>query len=375
MIRNLREIIKNNISEAVGVPHNIYKTATEAYILLFEEIKNVDLNGLESKDGETFNLRSKFSISDYEFNNIKFTIKIIKTSKLEPNEFVISRTSISSEFLSPGKNDIKRETKAYDYLTMISIIYAPIDYTKEELLNFIDTSKNNLISTLAHELKHGYDHYKMEYESAYERAKYESSARRSFRIDAVDKFFHYLYYITITESLVRPTEVLADLLSNKINQKEFLKFLLTTDTYKTLKRISNFTLEGFKNELMGEMKQINKFFEAMNIDDTTMTDEDKVNEILKLIYINITNWKADSFKDLIRGGFEELIFGVSEKKEKIFQKFINSIQKYKTPEAFFEHEANNFREVATKMIKKISKVYDLLESGNPPKATSRRRLK
>jgi hypothetical protein len=372
VVKNLKLGGKKRLNEMMGVPDNIYETALELYELLDEKLSKANLDDLTSEDGETFNLKSNFRISDFNFNNVEFSIKIERHTELESNEFIISKTSITVENKFPSGDDVKRKNVKNDYLIMRSIILAPIDFTMEEFLNFFHTKKNEMVNTLSHELMHAYDHYKSNYDSSYERSRYEASAGRRFGIPAVNSFLHNLYYISAIENLVRPTEVLSDIKLNKINQKEFLNFLLKHETYTTLKKISKFTLEGFKSELKKEMDNIDELFKHLKIYRDDMSDDDKINEVLRLVFVNILNWRADSFRDLITSSFIEKIMGFSGEKGKVFDKFINSIRKFKTPESFFEYEGENFRLVANKMIKKLSKLYDLAEKNEIIKSNLRR---
>ena len=45
---------------------------------------------------------------------------------------------------------------------------------------------------------------------------------------------------------------------NKVKRKNFIDFLLNDDTYTTLKKINNFSLDEFKMKLSQEIPNINK---------------------------------------------------------------------------------------------------------------------
>ena len=105
-----------------------------------------------------------------------------------------------------------------------------------------------------------------------------------------------------------------------------------------------------------------------------MDDETKIKMVLRLVYINLVNFKINTFDDYFYtqqdkinnmfGGIMSQLFGggnVNPDKEKVRDKFINHVTKYQNREMdFFKDECERFNYVATNLMKKISKIYSLI---------------
>ena len=78
--------------------------------------------------------------------------------------------------------------------------------------------KNEHLASIAHEIKHKYDKQSKRIDLIGRDVKYTANQSIStFAIPVIDqKFFRYLYYISIAENLVRPTEVASKLKSENI---------------------------------------------------------------------------------------------------------------------------------------------------------------
>jgi hypothetical protein len=110
-----------------------------------------------------------------------------------------------------------------------------------------------------------------------------------FGLEPIDKFIFNLYYTTVIESLVRPTEVMSLLKQNKVKRKNFIDFLLNNETYNTLKKIHNFSLDELIMELSQEIPAINEVLKKLREKGRYSTDEEKIDRILYLTYINLGN--------------------------------------------------------------------------------------
>jgi translation elongation factor EF-G len=107
-----------------------------------------------------------------------------------------------------------------------------------------------------------------------------------------------------------------------------------------------------------------------------MSEREKIIKFLEIVYINLVNKKLDLFMDMTRNKSEEFrslfssLFGSTlggeeekiedQKVDKVRQKFYNFIIKYRDrPVDFFKDEIENYSYNANKMIKKLSKLYDM----------------
>jgi hypothetical protein len=177
----------------------------------------------------------------------------------------------------------------------------------------------------------------------------------------LNDFSYYLYFISKIESLVRTTEISTELDLMGVTKKQFLNFLLKNRTYKLLKDIQNFSFGNLKNNLLEYIKEIEKIFDEIEIDYSDMSDSEKVDEILRLYVVNFSNKKFKDYLRYMTDSFMDDILGFSEKKENWIEKYKRTISKYENNEIkFFENSEKLFKFVSTKMIKKISKLYDML---------------
>lgn len=359
---NLRETISKVINEELGVPHNIYETSVEVYDNIMSQLKTY-AKEKDYKDGELgikLKIKKGLRISDYVLPKINF--KIIVHSR-NVDDFEIVSMNVESETERPKGDNLTRMKRVdADEIILKCVLVGPENFDIKELIHFFEQNKSETIVSLSHELKHVYDHHKGEWESVPYRATYAAVSGKSFGIECVDFFFHDLYFVLASENLVRPTEIATAIIVNQISQKDFLDFLKDNTTYLNLKRISNFSLEGLKDCLRKDIKSIDKFLNHMGFDGGN-TDEEKVDEILRLMYVNLLNWKGDAFKDILTTDFFEEVMGFRGAKKRIFDGFLASISRFeKNPEDFFRYEEKNFKYVANQMIKKISKLYAITKS-------------
>ena len=355
---NLRETISKVIKEALGVPDNIYEISVEVYDEILNQLDKQTRN-IKYDDGEVklyFLIEKGLRISDFLLPRIIIEFKIHVDK--DYNEFELISMNVQSETERPTEdNPTKMKKTEVEDLIMSSTFVGPEIFVPEEFKKFFISNKSEFISSVSHELKHSYDHTKGEYESVEYRAGYNAIAGKKFNIKCVDLFFHDLYFVMASENLVRPTEIASAIKENKISQKDFLKFLNNNTTYVNLKRISQFTLEGFKDCLRKEMKSVDKFFYHVGGGEG-LSEEEKVDKIIELVYINLVNWKIEAFKEILTSAFIEEILGFRGQKKKTLDNFVRKTIRFeKNPEDFFRYEEKNFRYVANQMIKKISKLY------------------
>ena len=149
---------------------------------------------------------------------------------------------------------------------------------------------------------------------------------------------------------------------NKVKRKNFIDFLLNNETYTTLKKIYNFSLENLRMELVKEIPRINKILTQLNERGRYKTNEEKIDRILYLTYINLGNDMGRTFQSVLSTHPFEGIFGFMDKrKDAMFNDFIKEISKFNdNPNDFFEYEEKRFKFVSSKMMKKLSKLYATL---------------
>jgi hypothetical protein len=182
-----------------------------------------------------------------------------------------------------------------------------------------------------------------------------------------------MYYTSIAENLVRPTEIASKLKSENITKSQFKEFLENSSVYKELIEVKNFTFDTLIEGMKAKMNRVDALLEHIGKDPEDMSESEKINMVLRLVYVNLVNIRMDLFIDMISDKGDELrnflrqISGNvpsyledddKEKMDKLKDKFLNYLIKFENnPTEFFKAECEKFNYVATKMLKKISKLY------------------
>ena len=85
--------------------------------------------------------------------------------------------------------------------------------------------------------------------------------------------------------------------------------------------------------------------------------------MLELFYINLVNNIVSSYRELLTTNFFEQMLGIlSPDKQEAYLKFANEVKKYeKNPMGFFEFEAKKLNRISSEMLKKLSKLYSLID--------------
>ena len=352
MIEDL--IIRNIIREALGVPSNILEVSQRAYNRILSWVKNLTKEDFESGKGANVIFRVDLRISDYHFSTMKVKLGVDE----HPNVIEPEIISMAVRSQSKKTDELRLEPIKTKTVDLVIVMVVPENFHYEELDTFFIENENEILNNLAHEFKHVYDHFKKQSESPYERAEYQSVLAFGFNVEPMDRFLHDIYYISSSENLVRPSEVASAIKTGKISQSDFLNFLRSNETYRNLKRISEFDIEKFKSEILRNKKQLNSLLRQVKIKPKTMTDEEKVNAALQILYSSITNAKISQFEEMIKTSFLEELLGFQEEKKKIFERFVRRNSRFENnPEGFVEYYKKLFNFVGKKMIRKIAKLY------------------
>jgi hypothetical protein len=357
----LRLSIRQVLLERLGVPEGILETAEKLYD---DIIRELDQNTFDENEKEyEFDFNVNYKISDLDIDSVKVYFEINKWNNTSKKDYVILGFATPFESVADSDNEKLKIISTFDEFIIKFKFLVPQDWQFEELVNLIKKDKLDILNSLSHELMHAYDSHKSGYDDASERANYQAAQSVSFGIEPIDKFLHLLYFTHAAENVVRPTEIAMAIKSGKVSQKNFLNFLKDNSTYKMLDEARNFSYEKLKNELKDFIPDIDRIGQKMN-HDMGSNDEEKIDEILRIVYVNLINNKAQSYVDLMTSNIIEKMLGLQGKKGEYFQKFLKKIQKFNNTKDFFVNEEKLFKFVANNMIKKISKLYDMTKSDN-----------
>lgn len=359
---DLSLIVGKVINESLGVPEGILEASEDLYEKLISELNNtsLDTNDNEHEIEFLFN----FTIGDLEIETAKIIIDV-DSKWNDPSKKGYEIIGYSTPFTSSAKDSsgYLEILDDFDEITITIRFVVPSNWTFEELLSSIKTNKDEIIISFAHELMHVYESYKTGYDDASERAEYRAFQKISFGIKPIDRFLHLLYFTTAIENVVRPSELAMAIKLGKVSQKDFLKFLMDDETYKKLDEARNFSYEKLREELKAYIDKIDDIGSHIN-HSMGSNDDEKIDEILRLVYVNLINEKGGAYVDLMTSNVFEKMLGLQGEKRKKFEKFIRKIQKFNNVKDFFKNEEKLFRFVANKMIKKISKLYAMTKSEN-----------
>jgi hypothetical protein len=368
------------INEALGVPDNILNASEELFNIVAQNIKSINYKSddynFEGDVDIELGYNKKIVIDHYEL--------LVDVKNYDGYEGDVDIASMGmSQTFKFDKDIMMKKIKPSTNASLTITYVVPEEWEPNQLYDALMNNKNEHLASIAHEIKHKYDKQSKRIDLIGRDVKYTANQRIStFAIPVIDqKFFRYLYYISIAENLVRPTEVASKLKSENITKSQFRGFLENNRVYKELIEVKNFTYEKLIEGMYERMDRVDALLDHINEDTSQMTDQEKIKRVLELVYINLANIKLETFdemvsskEDSLKQFFKQLMGGVpsfisddNEKNmEQLRQKFINSVIKYeKDPLKFFQVECEKFNYVATKMLKKIGKLYAMAKDDEP----------
>jgi hypothetical protein len=269
--------------------------------------------------------------------------------------------------------DIMMKRTALSASAGFSIVYyASPEWEPQDLYKEFIRDKDHSIGSLAHELKHKYDKQVKPIGLIGKDVEYAAIDKLpSFYVPEVDdEFVRYIYFTDGAEDLVRTTEVASNMRSKGISKSKFREFLQNNITFKTLVDIKNFTFEKLIKGIYNNLEIVDTIFDSIGVDTEGMSDIDKVERFLNIIYVNISNMKLNEFENYVsrsENTFTQFLRAMGApvdnndddvKIEKIALKFQNYVLKYRdNPIQFFKSEIDRFHKVSNQAMRKISKLY------------------
>lgn len=377
----MKQLIKRLLREAVGVPSNIEKAAENLYNDLIDKLKSygevqVDDNGTDipfrfkNKDG-------RYSFSDFNPKSITIDLNVRFYESSEHTEPIIfGMGHLSKSEYSNKLNIVSIPTKDIDLQVSYGQPTSDDEVTTEKIINTLEKNKKETISSLAHELKHAYDTKKKPESGLGQRMKYQTYSNLRGQIIPMNKFFYQMYFIHNIENLVRPVEVYSEMIQSGVKTKEeFLNFFTNQKVLSTLREIANSNLDTLINELSQNEPQLDKFLTHFDKEPENLDLEQKVIETLVIYYQVIKENLIDSYKDAAMRAsrdkidpvrfFFDMMMGqvsISDEHVKTIKKLSKEIEKFdNNPLDFYDYEMNKAQNVAKTMIKKLSKLFSLLQ--------------
>ena len=365
----LGKIVDNLLLERLGVPDFILDSAEVLYDVVLNKIRTIK----DTSGKYDFNLNVDLPIGDFDIRRLELTISAEEFEGYTGGVDIVGM-GVSQQFSFDNAVLMKILDVNHKLELEVSFV-VPEEWKPSELYDVFVKDKIKMISIFAHELKHKYDKTKKTKDLIGRDAEYQVFSRNNlnFGIPVIGDFMRYSYFIQNTENLVRPTEVASRMSQKNITKDQFDDFLRNDEVYKELVDIKNFTFDSLMLKLNQQMDRVDGLLNHVGQDISDMGEEEKIKKVLTLVYINIVNGKVDIFDDMTSDDMDPFtsrlkqMLGMSEaqeqnsvEKDKVRRKFINHVAKYENnPIKFFVDECERFNYVATKVIKKIGKLYDM----------------
>ena len=357
------------LSEAVGVPKNIIESASELYEIVLSQIENLDRHDTKQ---EFYEEDLNLSISDYIIDELDLTVTIDEIDGYD-GPVVMASAGVSNDFTFDRDVLMKVNYKDNSIDLYLNFISPESGWEPQEVYQFFIEDKVNLISILAHEMKHKFDKQKKLADLIGSDADYQSysSSGLEFGIPIINEFMRYSYFIQGVENLVRPTEMATRMKLNGITRDKFRDFFENDKVIVELKQIRNFSYDYLIEKLKEQMDRVDGLLSHANVPYETMNEDEKIEVVMDIVYVNLLSAKKDNFDRMTSDGNEMRrslmrILGrgnddQDEGFDSVRNKFLNHISKYQNNvHKFFVDECERFNYEATKLIKKISKIYSLI---------------
>ena len=374
----MRKVSKQNIKEAVGVPANIEVASQNLYNDIAKKIKNKEIGPEDVVKLKFINKDGRYSFGDFNpnFITVEFGLGTYSGDAIDNN----TGNKITGGLVhSMGFSKASKLNDVFDLISVdtdggveLNIDYAqPNDdeeWSGNKILDTMEKNKSNSISSLGHELKHAYDNYKKPVEKLVDRSNYAGFQRSRSGVRPMDQFMFNMYFINQIENLVRPTESYIEMVSDGVVTKEqFLKFLLNSKTYKTLVQIRDSSFDNLVEDLKGYETEIDDYLNNTvdNYDSSSLDIDDKVKYFLKVFAFATARKVHEVRKQLLTPvtNLFQMLFGGNDNPEA--DKFLDStlgdlVKMMDNPNKFYYTSIENMKKIAIKMMKKLSKLYSLI---------------
>jgi hypothetical protein len=357
------------LSEAVGVPKSIIESASELYEIVLSQIKNLDRHDTKQ---EFYEEDLNLSISDYIIDELDLTVTIDEIDGYD-GPVVIASAGVSNDFTFDRNVLMRVNYKDNSIDLYLNFISPESGWEPQEVYQLFIEDRVNLISILAHEMKHKFDKQKKLADLIGSDADYQtySSSGLEFGIPIINEFMRYSYFIQGVENLVRPTEMATRMKLNGITRDKFRDFFENDKVIVELKQIRNFSYDYLVEKLKEQMDRVEGLLSHANVPYETMSEDEKIEVVMDIVYVNLLSAKKDNFDRMTSDGNEMMralmrrLGGGNDDQDEGFDsvrnKFLNHISKYQNNvHKFFVDECERFNYEATKLIKKISKIYSLI---------------
>lgn len=372
----LNSIIHNILTERIGVPDNILESSEIIYDELVSLINNHH-SVIEGDDIISTTIHPRILIGDLTIHTIELSAKFKEHGELKEDIVYylaqVGSTSKASNFnIKQGDDGSKIRINFYFAIKN--------DMDPSDVTQFLVNKKTTFVPILSHELHHAYFNKKTPHIKGRRKTEYDAMQEMDVRgVKPINMFFYLLYYTHFIENAVRPSEMLSSIKQNNITKSQFKKFLLDSNMFKTLKMARDYSYDGLKKLLSNHIKQIDTFFldEIKDVSLLQLSDANKIEQFLKFIHIGFLNQRINNYKEfltkaiknplvienplvILSDDWEEL----SERLNDEFKSYKKELSRYRDYDEFYKDAIKNLNYVGDKMIRRIAKLYDMVDDDN-----------
>lgn len=353
--------MKKEVKEEVGVPKGILDAARN----LYDDIKKELFS--ELKLGQTeyelyFNPDQPYTFGDKTVDtvHIDITLHPIDTDNYGDSNMGIRHRS---KLVTTGGTVYHMNANREGYVRLSIDKPVPMDWTAEDVKQSFDKHKVSNVSSISHELMHDYDAFKKPKSRVSHASDYKGKTEfMRLPIKALSRMFFDLYYMDEVENTVRPTELYAKAMEKGITKKNFLSFF--REEYSNIMDAMKFSTEDLIDELKSNMDEVNQILSDVQdteLDFNTMSDDEKINYLLRIIYASYSNIIGDTLQELLMTNPIEGFIGLMGNKKGYYLSHMKKIQKHKeNPIMFYKDAENYLKRTGKKVIKRMAKVYSIL---------------
>lgn len=364
------------MNEARGVPEGLTSYATLIFNSVLGNLKRnnfqqgfsgffatIPAQGTFLKDDKPVQInRIKVSI-DFDFypsNQVKSIAKANPKNKTKTDELIL--TGLAMEFIT------ERElTKSYNLkiipnlsptLFINFLASEDLDDIQDKVYDLLNDNYDEIITTFGHELQHHINTEAKGEDDLAMRAKYSVVSNPGVITNnkTLNDFLFNLYYLSLIENIVRPSEFKTELDNKKVTKEQFKQIYYNSEMYNKFEICEKTTYEKLYADLSQELSKTlpDQILDVLQQTIARMVTVG-VEYLTELIEIRMPNAPADEMASVFGNKFEVFL------KKHMFVKYkpskdINTKRELDV-EKTYRSIIKDMNITATKMKKKISKLY------------------
>jgi hypothetical protein len=359
----MREIIKNLLREAVGVPQNIERAGKSLFDAILKKIEGQ--NFPVSQDNFNFKLKNtggKYDISDFKPTTLNVTFDFVVYDNPEFEGIVFPGMSTNCESTWDSEFFIDKQTRQVNVTIVTASPKSATEISGKEIADKLRENRAFFESSLVHELKHAYDSYKKNKIPISTKLKYLEYSNLRFGLQPIDEFMYYMYYTHITETLVRASEMYTYLLGKGTTKKSFYKDFMETLDKNRINIMKNYSYEELRNKLASDEKELDEFLAGIKgYPYPTDTLNQKVDAVLDISHYMLKSKLHEKLQSLLAPTLIRKMLGfISKQEAESINRTIKGTLVQDNWEGFYKKQIKKINRFANNLIKKLSKVYSIL---------------